>query len=78
MVTSIWRHDEDGGKTLVFEEPTPGSTFATKLLGVVTEDETSDVVMNLHLRNQADQNKLTEEGFHSIPGCIFWPEFVER
>ena len=78
MVTAIWRLNEAGEKTLVFEEPLPGSTFATKVLGVVTEDETSNEVMSLHLENQADQNRLTQEGFHSIPGCIFWPEFVER
>ena len=37
MITSIYRVEEDGKKTLEFEESLPGSTNATKILGIVTE-----------------------------------------
>ena len=37
MITSIHRLEDDGNKTLEFEEPTPGSTFATKMIGIVTQ-----------------------------------------
>ena len=37
MITSIHRLEDDGNKTLEFEEPTPGSTFATKIIGIVTQ-----------------------------------------
>ena len=39
MITSIHRLDDDGNKTLEFEEPTPGSTLATKIMGIVIQVE---------------------------------------
>ena len=63
---------------LVWEEEDPGSTFATKLLGIVTADEDSPYVAKLWRRFQEEQLQLEDEGFSIISGQNFYPKFIER
>ena len=63
---------------LVFEEGEPGSTFATKLLGIVTADENSPHVAKLWKKLQEEQMQLEKEGFHLPGGQNFYPRFIER
>ena len=37
MVLEIWRQGDDGEPELVYEEESPGSVHATKLLGIITK-----------------------------------------
>ena len=66
--------DED----LVFEEGEPGSTFSTKLLGIVTADESSPHVAKLWKKLQEQQMQLEKEGFRLPGGQNFYPRFIER
>ena len=66
--------DED----LVFEEGEPGSTFSTKLLGIVTTDESSPHVAKLWKKLQEQQMQLEKEGFRLPGGQNFYPRFIER
>ena len=61
-----------------FKEGEPGSTYATKLIGVVMADETSPEVTSHWKKVQADQNLLEETGLTLESGQTIHPIFVER
>ena len=66
--------DED----LVYEEGEPGSTFATKLLAIITADESSPHVAKFWKKMQEQQMELEKEGFRITGGQNFYPRFIER
>ena len=78
MALEVWEINQHQERLSVWREPTPGASKKTKMLGIISLPENSDVVTEHILDMQLKQNEMEKETIQLESGHEVTVEFKER